>query len=84
VLLPFFALLCYSALNGDMLPRWQAALLGIAYALIGYGNQWSFFDSTIMGHLSFVGVSYKFYGLLLLLVVTVACLLNRRQDTEYV
>jgi hypothetical protein len=73
MILPFFALLLYSA-RYDGLPRWRAALLGIAFALISYGNQWSFFDGTILGGLTIIGISYKFYGLLLLLLVTVACL----------
>lgn len=79
VILPFFAVLLYSAANNDGLPRWRAALLGIAYALIAYGNQWSFFNGSITGALTFLGVSYKFYGLLLLLAVVVACLLDRSE-----
>jgi uncharacterized membrane protein len=74
VIVPFFALLLYSATRAHGLPRWRAALLGVAYALIGYGNQWNFFDGTLTGHLTFLGVSYKFYGLVLLLTVVVACL----------
>ena len=44
----------------------RAALLAIGFALAGYGNQWSYYDGTIMGVLTIVGVSYKFYGMLLL------------------
>ncbi len=77
VLLPFFALLLYSATSEQGLPRWRAALLALAFGLIAYGNPWSFFSGTITGHLTFLGVSYKFYALVLLLVVSVACLLDR-------
>jgi alpha-1,2-mannosyltransferase len=73
MIVPFFALLLYSAAHHG-LPHWRAALLGLAWGLIAYGNQWSFFDGSIMGHLTFLGVSYKLYGLLLLAAVTVACL----------
>ncbi|NJN15620.1 MAG: hypothetical protein HC822_04655 [Oscillochloris sp.] len=34
--------------------------------MIAYGNQWSFYDGTITGLLTVIGVSYKFYGMLLL------------------
>jgi hypothetical protein len=46
------------------LPR--AAVLALSFALIAYGNQWSFYDGTIMGVLTIAGSSYKFYGMLLL------------------
>jgi hypothetical protein len=85
-LLPFFALLLYSARGesglNDALPRWRAALLAGAYALIAYGNPWSFFNGTIMGHLTFLGVSYKFYALVLLLAVTVACLRDQPPEAQ--
>ncbi len=84
VILPFFALLLYSASGEDGFPRWRAALLGIAYALIAYGNPWSFYSGTIMGVLTFAGVSYKFYALVLLLTVTGACLLDRQPRAETV
>lgn len=95
VILPFFGLLLASATsdqdgsNGaegtgvDGLPRWRAALLGVAYALVAFGNQWSFFNGTIMGGLTLLGASYKFYGLVLLLAVTVACLLDRPAPHEH-
>lgn len=70
VIVPFFALLLYTA-ERDGLGQWQAALLGMAYALIAYGNQWSFYTGAMMGGLTILGVSYKFYGLVLLLVVSV-------------
>ncbi len=43
-----------------------AALLALSFALIAHGNQWSFYDGTIHGILTIAGVSYKFYGMLLL------------------
>jgi hypothetical protein len=81
VILPMFALLLLAHARGG-LPRWQAALLAAAYALIAYGNQWSFYDGTIMGLLTVLGVSYKFYGLLLLLAVVIARL-HTPTDIEY-
>jgi hypothetical protein len=61
---PFAALLLHLRDRPVPLPR--AALLALAFALIAYGNQWSFYDGTIMGALTITGVSYKFYGMLLL------------------
>jgi hypothetical protein len=75
-ILSFFAVLVYSAREG--LPRWQAALFGIAYALVSYGNQWSFYNTRITSGLTILGISYKFYGLLLLFVVIVACLVQEQ------
>lgn len=74
-ILTFASLLVYAGQLG--LPLWRAALLGGAYALIAYGNQWSYYLNNIMGGLTVAGVSYKFYALLMLLAVTVACLLDR-------
>jgi hypothetical protein len=54
---------------------WQAALFGLAYGLLAYGNQWSFFGGVVYGPLTLLGVSYKFYGLVLLTVVLVSVLL---------
>ncbi len=70
---PFAALLLHLRPGGTSLPR--AAALAAAFALIGYGNQWSFYDGTVMGVLTVAGVSYKFYGMLLLGGVIVAELL---------
>ncbi|RRR78239.1 MAG: DUF2029 domain-containing protein [Candidatus Viridilinea halotolerans] len=44
----------------------MALLLGISFGLIAFGNQWSFQDREIVGLLSVLGVSYKFYGMLIL------------------
>lgn len=72
VILAFVSILVYA---GDLgLFRWGAALTGVAYALIAYGNQWSFYGNKTMGILTVTGISYKFYGLILLLAVVVGCL----------
>jgi hypothetical protein len=76
-ILSFFAVLLTAAHQGGMV-RWQAALFGIAYALIAYGNQWSFYNTKVPGGLTVLGISYKFYGLVLLFVVIVALLWRRR------
>lgn len=60
------------------LTRWRAALFGLAYALIAYGNQWSFYGGIVMGPLTLLGISYKFYGLLLLAAVVTGPLLAQR------
>ncbi|NTW98039.1 MAG: DUF2029 domain-containing protein, partial [Oscillochloris sp.] len=43
-----------------------AAALGLSFGLISYGNQWTFFGGTMMGVLTWIGLSYKLYGMLLL------------------
>lgn len=50
----------------------KASLIALAFALIAYGNQWSFFNGTRNPGLPALALSYKFYGLLVLwsLVVT--------------
>jgi hypothetical protein len=74
--LPFGALLIHNADRQISLPR--AAALALSFGLIGYGNQWSFYDGTVMGVLTIAGVSYKFYGMLLLSGVLAATLLGER------
>jgi hypothetical protein len=54
----------------------RAALLGLAFGLIGFGNQWTYYDGTVTGILTILGISYKFYGMLLLGGLLVAELLN--------
>jgi hypothetical protein len=44
----------------------RVALLALAFGAIVYGNQWSFYDGTVMGFLTVFGVSYKFYAMLAL------------------
>ncbi|NJN68695.1 MAG: DUF2029 domain-containing protein [Chloroflexaceae bacterium] len=75
VILTFAGVLLCASHRG--LPLWRAALFGGSYALIAYGNQWSFYTNRVLGGLTVIGVSYKFYGLVLLLLVTVACLVER-------
>lgn len=48
------------------LALFQASMLALSFALISYGNQWSFNGTTVMGVLTIVGISYKFYGMLIL------------------
>ena len=62
--LPFAALLLHARDRQIGLTR--AALLAISFALAGYGNPWSYYDGTVLGVLTVLGVSYKFYGMLLL------------------
>ena len=80
VLLSFVGVLLYAGEFG--LPRWCAALVGLSYAIIAYGNAWSYYLNKIMGVLTFVGISFKFYALLLLLAVMVALLLDQTDQVD--
>lgn len=64
LIIPFGALLLHVRERLVSLP--YATVLATSFALIAYGNQWSFYDGTIHGVLTIAGVSYKFYGMLLL------------------
>ncbi|MGQ9483223.1 MAG: glycosyltransferase family 87 protein [Chloroflexus sp.] len=64
LILPFGALILHLRERSVSLP--YATLLALSFALIAYGNQWSFYDGTIHGILTIAGVSYKFYGMLML------------------
>ena len=77
---PFGALLLHLHDRQVSLPRAAALVLG--FALIGYGNQFSFYTGTVMGILTIAGVSYKFYGMLLLGGVLAATLLEERAPLE--
>jgi hypothetical protein len=77
---PFGALLLHLRDRMVALPR--AAALALGFALIGYGNQFSFYTGTVMGILTIAGVSYKFYGMLLLGGVLAATLLEERAPLE--
>ncbi|NJP04346.1 MAG: DUF2029 domain-containing protein, partial [Chloroflexaceae bacterium] len=79
-ILTFFSLLLASQHAG--MTRWQAAMLGLAYALIAYGNQWSFYNNSITSGLTVLGTSYKFYGLLLLLVLVLWQLVHGADATQ--
>ena len=69
---PFAALVLHLHERWLSLPR--AVALAASFALIAYGNQWSFYDGTVMGILTIAGISYKFYGMLLLGGVLVSAL----------
>jgi hypothetical protein len=43
--------------------------IGLSYGLIAFGNQWSFNNRIDYGIITTLGVSYKFYGMVLLLVL---------------
>jgi len=62
--LPFAALLLHMRDREVGLPR--ATALAVSFGLISYGNQWSYYDGTVMGVLTIAGMSYKLYGMLLL------------------
>lgn len=64
LVVPFGALILHLRERAVSLP--YAATLALSFALIAYGNQWSFYDGTVHGVLTIAGVSYKFYGMLLL------------------
>jgi hypothetical protein len=55
-----------------------AAVLALSFALTGFGNQWSFYGGVVNGALTIAGISYKFFGMLLLGGVLVATLLRER------
>jgi hypothetical protein len=59
-------------------PIARAAALALGFALVSYGNQWSFNGTTVMGILTVLGVSYKFYGMLLVGAVLVEYMLEER------
>jgi hypothetical protein len=64
LIVPFGTLILHLRERTVSLP--YAVAVAISFALIAYGNQWSFYDGTVHGVLTIAGVSYKFYGMLLL------------------
>ncbi len=80
VLLSFVGVVLYAGEFG--LPRWCAALAGLSYAIIAYGNAWSYYLNKIMGVLTIAGISFKFYALLMLLAVMVVLLLDRTDQVD--
>lgn len=77
LVIPFAAMLLH--LWGQRTPLGYALALGLSFALIAYGNQWSFFNGTVTGVLSLLGISYKLYGMLLLGFLSGAALLAARR-----
>ncbi len=77
LVIPFAALLLH--LWGQQAPLGYLLVLGLSFALIAYGNQWSFFNGTVTGVLSLLGISYKLYGMLLLGFLSGAALLAARR-----
>lgn len=77
LVIPFAALLVH--LWGRQAPLGYLLALGLSFALIAYGNQWSFFNGTVTGVLSLLGISYKLYGMLLLGFLSGAALLAARR-----
>lgn len=62
--MPFAALVLY--FFPRTLPLPVAVVLATSFALISYGNQWSYYTGQVMGVLTVAGVSYKAWGMLLL------------------
>ncbi|MCS6881153.1 MAG: DUF2029 domain-containing protein [Chloroflexaceae bacterium] len=77
LVIPFAAMLL--RLWGQRTPLGYMLALGLSFALIAYGNQWSFFNGTVTGVLSLLGISYKLYGMLLLGFLSSAALLAARR-----
>lgn len=77
LVLPLAALLIHWRNVRVALPLAFAAALG--FALVAHGNQWSFYDGTVMGLLTILGVSYKFYGMVLLALVLGVVVLRQRR-----
>lgn len=69
-ILPFMALIRQTAERPVSMR--QASLLALAFGLIAYGNQWSFFTGTRHPGLPALALSYKGYGLALLWGVLVS------------
>jgi hypothetical protein len=78
--LPFAALLLHT--RDRELRLASAGVLAISFALVAYGNQWSYYDGTVMGVLTVLGVSYKFYGMLLLGGMLAATMLAELREAQ--
>lgn len=61
---PFAVLLLHW--RNRAVPLGRAVALALSFGLIAYGNQWSYYTGTVMGALTILGISSKFYGMLLL------------------
>lgn len=64
LIVPFASLLLH--LHDRQVTLSYAALLALSFGLIAFGNQWSYYDGTVMGILTILGISYKLYGMLIL------------------
>jgi hypothetical protein len=76
-----FVALVWTAADRPLNSR-QAFAIGLAFSLIAYGNQWSFFDGTRHPGLPEFALSYKGYGLTVLwlvLVLNLARVLDARR-----
>jgi hypothetical protein len=61
---PFAVLLLHW--RNRAVPLARVVALAISFGLIVYGNQWSYYTGTVMGMLTILALSSKFYGMLLL------------------
>ena len=59
-----------------------AAVLALSFALTGFGNQWSFYGGVVTGVLTIAGISYKFFGMLLLGGVLVRTLITSADTAD--
>lgn len=80
LILPFSLLLVH--LREREVGLGRALALALSFGLIFYGNQWSFNGTTVMGALTILGISYKFYGMLLLGALIVGALREERTPIE--
>ncbi|HSH79867.1 MAG TPA: glycosyltransferase family 87 protein [Herpetosiphonaceae bacterium] len=72
IVLPLVALVWHVV--DHPLPRRRAFWVALAFGLIAFGNQWSFFNGTRHPGLPELGLSYKGFGLVLLWLVTLTSL----------
>jgi hypothetical protein len=61
---PFAVLLLHW--RNRAVPLTRVVVLAVSFGLIVYGNQWSYYTGTVMGMLTILAISSKFYGMLLL------------------
>ncbi len=66
LLIPFYQAFVRSEYAPDDVAWHSLLLYGLAWLLLCYGNQWTFFDNKLHGPIWSLVLSYKFYGLLLL------------------
>jgi hypothetical protein len=79
ITIPAFVILVWHAIARPFTMR-QACALALAFGLISYGNQWSFFTGTLNPGLPLLALSYKGYGLILLWGVMVATIWQARDE----